>query len=282
MNHLNKTVSCYECANTHYLPKNVNLLIWLNSPKHKAKVDFIRNIKDEKYKKLVKRSLPCITVAGIFSGKEESTMIHYNGLISLDFDNVADISGLKTKLSKLPCIAYCGVSVSGNGLWAIVPVSDKVENYKAHYEALKEELKGYGIENLDALPDLIRFRFYSYDDNAYFNHNAEIYTRTKHREKINSATTYCGSDAKYNQVLAQIEILASRGVDITETYSNWIKIGAAFNNQFGENGRHLFHKISAINGGYNYEKCDKQYDKLAKMRRVSIATFFHLTKDYVL
>lgn len=277
---LNITVSCYQQAGTKVPPRNVNLLTWLQSKKYKATVDMIRSFSDKSYRDLVKKCLPCITPSGVFSGKETNTLVFYNGLMSLDFDNVQDIQSLKSKLTQLPYIAYCGLSVSGRGLWAIVPISKDAQNYKLHYEAIKEELQGYGITELDSLNDIIRMRFYSYDDQAYFNHNAIIYNARKIPE-IKTLTTYCNADAKYNQVLAQIQILEQKHIDITETYSNWIALGAAFQNQFAEQGRALFHRLSSLNPNYDYSKCDKQYTHCAKMTKITIARFFYLTKPYI-
>lgn len=279
MSILDKKVSCFKNCKTDDSPRLVNLLVWFKSKKYINDLSMLRKISNKKCRDDCKREwLPAVTISGQFATKEADSLIEFNGLMALDIDNIENIEIVKRKLQSLPYIAYCGLSCSGRGLWCIVPVTPDSSNYEAHYRAIFDEMEGYNIK-LDSLPDVNRLRIYSYDTDAYFNHNAETYTRTKFIQHVESVRI---ENDKYNQVLAQIEILERLGVDITAGDGKWIKIGAAFQKEFGENGRALFHRVSKMHPDYNAKACDKKYNYCAKMNRVGIATFFHLTKNYVL
>ena len=47
----------------------------------------------------------------------------YPPLIVLDFDNLPNIEAAKQILSSLPYIYYAGLSVSGRGIFAIIPIA---------------------------------------------------------------------------------------------------------------------------------------------------------------
>ena len=78
-----------------------------------------------------------------------------------------------------------------------------------------------------------------------------------------------------------IIILIERdGIDITEDYNNWIKIAAALANQFGEDGREYFHRVSQFHRKYNKREANEKFNSCRKLRDVTIATFFYIAKEY--
>ncbi len=86
-----------------------------------------------------------------------------------------------------------------------------------------------------------------------------------------------GAD-KIEEVIKQI---VTNGVDIAPNYDDWIKIGFALSNEYGNRGRHYFHQISQLYSKYKYKECDNQYDKClsSKGHGVTMATFYHFAKD---
>jgi hypothetical protein len=84
--------------------------------------------------------------------------------------------------------------------------------------------------------------------------------------------------AEVENIILEIE---SKQLDITSTYSDWINIGFAFADEFGEQGRDLFHRISRFYNDYNTNQCNLQYDKCLKANGhgISIATFFFLAQQ---
>jgi hypothetical protein len=70
-------------------------------------------------------------------------------------------------------------------------------------------------------------------------------------------------------------------IDVTSAYSDWVNIGFAFADEFGETGRNLFHRVSQYHPDYSTQECDKQFDNCMKARGqgVSLKTFFFHAKQ---
>ena len=84
--------------------------------------------------------------------------------------------------------------------------------------------------------------------------------------------------AKVERIVSLIE---QKGIDITNGYDNWLKVGFALTSEFQEAGRGFFHRVSRQNAEYNTSDADKQYNKClaAHGDGVTIATFFQMAKD---
>ena len=83
------------------------------------------------------------------------------------------------------------------------------------------------------------------------------------------------------RVEALITQLQSSHTDITSGYNDWLKVGFAIADEFGESGRRYFHDISAIYSGYEQTECDRKYDECLKSNRgsTSISTLFYLAEQ---
>ena len=84
--------------------------------------------------------------------------------------------------------------------------------------------------------------------------------------------------AKVERIVSLIE---QKGIDITNGYDNWLKVGFAFTSEFQEAGRGFFHRVSRQNAEYNTSDTDKQFNKClaAHGDGITIATFFQMAKD---
>jgi hypothetical protein len=83
-------------------------------------------------------------------------------------------------------------------------------------------------------------------------------------------------------VVLQIE---SHKIDITNDYqSEWLKLGFALANEFGENGRDFFHRISIFSKKYSFNMTNKQYSECLKSRKngITIRSFFGIAKKYAI
>jgi hypothetical protein len=79
-------------------------------------------------------------------------------------------------------------------------------------------------------------------------------------------------------VLRRIEAF---GIDLTCTYEDWLKMGFALVDGFGEAGREYFHRVSSLNPGYQLAECDRQFTKClqAKKTGITLRTFFAAAND---
>lgn len=74
-----------------------------------------------------------------------------------------------------------------------------------------------------------------------------------------TAKTSDSDEAARQDVIAVIEQLEQRGIDITQDYKHWVNIGFALAQQFGEEGRGLFHRVSCMNAGYDHAEAERKY-----------------------
>ena len=144
----------------------------------------------------LKTSLPAGIISCVADGLGESNVIARNGVMAIDIDAsknpaIYDWEAVKTELAKSPYIAYCGLSVSGLGVWGMIPISNP-EKHLEHFRAISKDFERQfsiwqngdqeptilnGI-HLDSAPsNIISKRFVSYDPAPYTNVNAKIYER---------------------------------------------------------------------------------------------------------
>ena len=294
---LDVMVSCFRSYHTPENPLPVNLLTWLHSAKYQAQTAQIRRLTDKAERDKRKALLPCITPSGLFSHRSEKGLITHSGLICLDIDykdnqQVGNFTELKTCLSRIENVAYCGLSVSGQGYFLLIPLADPLR-HKAHFRALQQDFKRLCIQPDPACKDISRLRGYSYDAEGYFNHAAIPYYKTL--EEANPDPTSLPStkasppepafSAPHPLLGSKVEqlviLIAENKIDITSAYRNWFEIGCSFANAFGEAGRTYFQTISQFHEGYLASETNKQFDACLKYRyRYTIATFFKYCKDF--
>lgn len=85
-----------------------------------------------------------------------------------------------------------------------------------------------------------------------------------------------------NEAVEQlVQWVEATGTDLTSGYDDWLKIGFALSDEFGEPGVSYFHRISKFYPKYKHQECEKQYQHCAKAKGngVKIATLFHYAKQ---
>jgi hypothetical protein len=173
---LNIEVSCFANYDTPSNPKLVNLLSWLKSDKYRSAVERIRSITDKTERDAIKSTLPAITPSGIFTYRSANHLVKHTGFIQFDIDlkgneSIGNFNELREQVSRIKNVAYCGLSVSGTGFWGLIPIAHP-NKHTSHYRAIQEKFVRLGI-NIDPAPKSIAsLRGYSFDQAAYFNHNA--------------------------------------------------------------------------------------------------------------
>lgn len=274
------------------IPKSINLLVWLQSIKYENKVNTIRKTNDNQLIKKLKSELPAITPSGTFKLRKASELIKHSGFLQFDIDfkdnlHISNYDDLKIQISNIREVAYCGLSVSGNGYWGLVPISE-VENHKSHFEALYLVFEKLGIKIDKSCKDICRLRGYSIDNNAYFNHKADVFKlkleKVSNNKLLKNSTNYFPEKDKgstRNKVINFLQIIQSRRIDITGSYEEWFALGCSLACEFGEEGREFYHIISNISNKYDSQKTDEQFNNCLKSKYgFNIGTFFHYCKLY--
>lgn len=157
-------------------PKDINLMDWLLNDKYSNEVDQIRSITDKSIRDTLKAKLPAITPSGTFTKRGESDLIKHSRFIQFDIDKLTPetIEGVKSVVIGLPYTFYCGLSVSGLGLWGLFKINQPT-NHKKHFKAMQRYFEYFKI-NIDAAPsNVASLRGYSFDRNHYLNENAQVF-----------------------------------------------------------------------------------------------------------
>lgn len=134
----------------------------------------------KKKKTELKLNLQCYTPAGLLACKEKKNVIEIerSGIMQLDFDveqnQDYDVEELKQCVFNLPFIAFCGLSASGDGFYALALIAEpeRLSEYAEHcftvfeaYDIKPDHSKGKKVENL---------RYLSYDSKMLIRDNPEV------------------------------------------------------------------------------------------------------------
>lgn len=240
------------------------------TPEHREQV---KRYKAEKGK------LPAATIAGVtryappknMQGGSECEMIQYSGFMQLDIDGKDNPdytpAELFEALKTLPHAAYVGRSVSGEGLFVLLRISDPTE-YALHYKAAIKGLQPFGI-NIDPNANSpYQLRFIAPDPEAFFNEAAPVFTHKAApapapQPKTSRPVKTTGTGTRHDPALLCIEYIERTGTDITEGVTTWLRIASALHNEYGEAGRELFHRISRYHPKYTERETDQVFTNAA-------------------
>lgn len=249
----------------------------------------LRAVFDKEKRNALKRSLPQATISGVFSPtRAKNNLSQHSGLICVDIDakdnpDILDWETLKQDLSVLPQIAYCALSVSGKGLFLVIPLRYP-EKHLQQFRQLQIDFRKMGIMIDSACSDITRLRCLSYDEHPIINENATLYEgvyveKPKHKS-FPTCFIYEGENTSA-EVAVCCRKIQQCGIDITASYNDWLKVGCALAT-LGESGRSLFHICSRQNAKYNAAKTDKMFTDLLRRnyQQVNIGTFFWMCKQY--
>jgi len=189
----------------------VNLATWIKActgqttkaSKYLATIQQIRTAAaegDTATKSELKKKLPGICPSGLHpsgSPRHENKLSGHSGYAQLDLDFVdnehlfntlaTDIetlaNTLKEGLSLNPFVLYAGLSVSGAGLWLLIPVSNQGD-HKPTYAKIKHAFESMGIVvDPKAGRTANDLRLLSYDLHPVINPNAKVFPSIKEQPK---------------------------------------------------------------------------------------------------
>jgi len=286
-------------------------------------IKYIRSVTDDEIRKNLKSQLPAITPSGIFGIRQADMIEEYSGIICVDIDgkenkSIVDFEVLKRQLSQIPYIMYCGLSVSGKGLFCLIPIAYP-QKHKQHFKALERDFKALGITVDKSCSDICRLRGYSYDKEAYINQNTCTYeacietslvipspkgnipqkqyvpdkssfipeTKTGGTPNNSDLLNYSIDNlkvlvtSKKDDIQNLIEKIEDQKIDITEENYDWFAIACILANIFGEEGRKLFHSVGQFYPRYTMEESNQKFSQcLQKRYNYSADRLFEIAKRY--
>ncbi|CAB4183592.1 Virulence-protein E, N-terminal [uncultured Caudovirales phage] len=240
----------------------------------REQVEPIRLEENKDKREILKKKLPTVTIGGLFKIRSAETLIKHSGFICIDIDCYTD----KSELAADPYTYSLFKSVSGKGLAVIAKINPEKHaesyNWLASYYYAK-----YGITS-DPLPkNVASLRFVSYDPDIFVNEKSlKAKTIIDKPKKVQSMPIILPQ----NKVEELIKEVCDRGINIAEDYADFLNLGFALWNGFGEDGRRYYHTLCSASSKYLYTQCDKQYNICSRVnpgtKTVTVGTFYWLLK----
>jgi len=121
-----------------------------------------------------KKTLPVVLFSGEFNGRYDDALERHSKFIVLDFDHI-DVAASKALLSTDPYVYSCWVSPSGDGLKALVKITNP-ERHRDHFRALRTYFhKQYDLEVDESGINESRACFESYDPDIAINEDSTVF-----------------------------------------------------------------------------------------------------------
>lgn len=236
-------------------------------------VEPIRNAPDKATRDKLKRTLPSVTIGGLFKERDKDKLIKHSGFICIDIDSYTD----KSELAADPYTYALFLSVTGKGLAVISKVNpDKhVESYNwlANYYYAK-----FGITSDPAPKNVASLRFVSFDPDIFINEKSLKAKCTVDKPlKPKSLPLIIPT----NKVEELIRTVTERRINIAPDYDSYLKLGFALANGFGEGGRAYYHSLCSVSEKYSESQCDTQFNYCAreKNKGITVGTFYYMLKQ---
>ncbi|MDB4919828.1 BT4734/BF3469 family protein [Mucilaginibacter sp.] len=250
-------------------------------------IELLRQTTDKPARENIKKGLAYFTFSGTFSTRGVSGLVEHSGYLCLDFDDVEDLfrrMGL-VQQSKYACA--CFLSPSGKGFKLIIKINPKY--HAESFLALDRHFWAIGLEVDKSGKDVSRACFVSYDPDAYFNPESEVFEFDPQAEQVlNQTPAVVNKPATFNKVDTQTALslvdyivcqLEEQGIDLTNNeYDARLEIGFALAT-YGEDARALYHRVVQFNDAYTVRDADYKFnDALRKGRFQTPAKFFAMAK----
>ena len=224
----------------------------------------------ETYRELKKRTIPAVTLSGIFTERKGAGFEKHSGLIQVDIDEVDCYATLFEKIQSDPYTYVAFKSPGGKGIKVIVKINPSKTTHLEQFYALEKYYKeNLGVQIDTSCKDIGRCMLLSHDPELYCQPFSAVFEECYLPKKepvpvVKRATHHVTTNAQ--DTLTYVEALAgvveAQQVNITETYKQWIQIGFALCKELGESGRSFFHRLSQTHPEYKVAACDRQYSKL--------------------
>jgi hypothetical protein len=233
--------------------------------------------------KIEKLKLRGVTPSGVFSYRNSKSLTQHSGFIAIDVDTKdqirKDFTEVRNELQKDSYTYALHDSVSGGGGTVIYVKIVGEKHYDSFLALEKYYFDNYKIIIDKSCKNVDRYRFVSYDPEAYINKKSKTWKTYLKKTQIEPRVNYVFSDNDLDHVFQQI---SDKGIDLTNEYHDWYKIGGALQLHYGgQKGLDLFHLVSQNSPKYDSKAVDDLYkiiEKRSSEKIATIGTFLWLCK----
>jgi predicted P-loop ATPase len=278
-----RILSVFENVHSNIPTGTIEFETYLENVKNgvwKSDVESVRN------GERVKTSLPCITISGVFTKRNNECLVEHSGIIAIDIDYEGDHLDVSSLVNDQYLYAIHR-SVGGMGYVAyfLIDPNKHAESFRGLQHYL---MSNYGLSIDKACKDVARLRIVSYDPELMIA-DAEppifdqfIVEPENQKDDMIVQSTNNYPPPTLQQLSSIAEYLVKESIDITKQYDDWIRIGFAIAHHFGEEGRASYIKISSLHPKFNEHEVHKEFDYMLNKNdgRTSIGSLFHTLKEY--
>lgn len=239
-----------------------------------------RSIKDHDERMEFKKTMPTATLSGEFRYRNEQGLIKHSRVIAMDLDDVSDPRLSQIMLTEDSHVYSVFLSTSGTGLRVLFRILDESQHREYFRTIAKYIYDKYGLVSDPNGISQSKPYCVSFDPLLYINPEIAVPFKKLAKETvIKPLQDFVHTDDDFHQVMKQI---VGRGINICEDYNDWLKVGFAISEKYGEDGRQYYHLISQQSQKFNLRQCNLQYTNCLKARgqtKANISTFYYLAKN---
>jgi len=275
------SISIYKKANDIRSQETIPLDIFVDRIKEGYWQDIVLPLRAMRYgskeQDEAKKKAPNVTISGTFSERKDGALLEHSGFISIDIDDIDDIDHYKSLLACEPYIYAMFTSIRGKGICCLFKIDGK--KHREAFAGICEYLyEKYQVICDPTSVNQSRARFVSFDPETYVNHKPRLFNKYPKVKQFKAPKViFVKND--FDRIIQQI---CDRRVNLCETYEEWLRIGFALADHFGEGGREYYHTLSAISGKYKSGDTDRQFTNCLKARgsrRATIASLYYMAKQ---
>lgn len=265
----NRKISIYKNIDTYLGDAQIKWVLLCGNKLVKEKVEYLRNnfeYHSDEYKQFKKNNMSAWITGGTvipYSTHKDSDIINPSNILCIDIDkcdNDIDVLTLKDKLFSYKFVYAVGTSVSGKGLFIIVPIKDYTKT-KEYYNSIKTLLTNQlNIVCDEKCTNIARLRFISYDENIYIKNDDEEVVEWDYimpePNKFDEVISCDKPILKFNiddnentqRTFKAMEVVIDNGYFVND-YGAWYHLGCELKNH--PDGQRLFYKASKNNNKFN-------------------------------
>lgn len=217
---------------------------------------------DKKERSKIKAKNVIFRVSGSFSGQKDSDLRKHSGFIAIDIDNVENPNSCKDLIKSDPYVYSAFISISGHGLCLLFKIDG--EKHQEAFDGISDYLySNYQLISDQSCRNVSRARFVTYDPYIYINEDANTFKKYLPKKKETKVKKVVYVENDFSQI---IKDLYDRGINLCETYKQWLSVCFAISSQFGDTqeGRDYFDTLSRVSDKYNARDCAALYKTCLK------------------
>lgn len=140
---------------------------------------------DKSTRNEMKKSLPAICFSGVFTKRQDNSIVEHSGLICLDFDGYTTKKQMMEEKKAIAADGYVFsvfVSPSGDGLKVLVKIPQDIDNHVKYFNALQRHFDSPHFDTTSK--NISRVCYESYDKNIYVNYDSEVWSEMYEEEYV--------------------------------------------------------------------------------------------------